>query len=171
MHISSRTLSFPTLHSPSATSTSSLTSIDTNLSCKSRSSTKELEGFLLPGFLLPPRKRHLNEVNECSYKTPRRKSIDAHLGDLNDDDNTVDLGSLAGDDASLASTGSIAEDSTMDLGTIGDEIDLSSLASKSSLGSTPCFPILPSHDANCALQQGGPSKRIKLKPRRSSLLE
>jgi len=168
VHMSSRTLSFPTLHSPSATSTSSLTSIDTNLSCKSRSSTKELEGFLLPGFLLPPRKRHLNEVNECSYKTPMRKSIDAHLGDL---DSTVDLGSLAGDDASLASTGSIAEDSTIDLGTIGDESDLSSLASKSSLGSTPCFPILPSHDANCALQQGGPSKRIKLKPRRSSLLE
>jgi hypothetical protein len=35
---------------------------------------------------------------------------------------------------------------------------------------SPPFPILPSHDANYALQQGGPLKRIKLKPRRSSLL-
>lgn len=38
-----------------------------------------------------------------------------------------------------------------------------------SCDASPSFPILPSHDANYALQQCGPLKRIKLKPRRSFL--
>jgi hypothetical protein len=98
------------------------------------------------------KKRLMNEVNDwyvaALKKTPTRKSSADFLGDLDsdDDDNTVDLGSIAGDDntvdlgsiagdESTVDLGSIAEDSTVDLGTIGDESDLSSLASKSSLGS------------------------------------
>ena len=98
------------------------------------------------------KKRLMNEVNDwyvaALKKTPKRKSSADFLGDLDsdDDDNTVDLGSIAGDDntvdlgsiagdESTVDLGSIAEDSTVDLGTIGDESDLSSLASKSSLGS------------------------------------